>query len=68
MAVDAITGGLIQKWNEEHPDKVGNGIQTTSKDKPEAEAAKAAEAAEAAELHSPLQSGLCQRSTDTVLL
>ena len=65
MAVDAITGGLIQKWNEEHPDKVGNGIQTTSKDKPEAEAAKAAEAAE---LHSPLQSGLCQRSTDTVLL
>lgn len=63
--MDAITGGLIQKWNEEHPDKVGNGgngIQTTSKDKPEAEAA------EAAELRSPLQSGLCQRSTDTVLL
>lgn len=23
LAVDAITGGLIQKWNEEHPDKVG---------------------------------------------
>ena len=22
LAVDAITGGLIQKWNEEHPDKV----------------------------------------------
>ncbi|CAK9013024.1 Putative NADPH:quinone oxidoreductase 1 [Durusdinium trenchii] len=21
LAVDAITGGLIQKWNEEHPDK-----------------------------------------------